>query len=261
VPTNPPTATPQPTPASYDFSIVSVRIQPNEKQDFNLTQAPLAQAKVNQKFVPAMYWTLRTNVPEGVPTRYQLAVREPNGQTKQIIDQTTTKARSADTYFVWVQGGLTLSVPGHYVFTWSVALNGVAKQGSTSIDILKKVVHRTIKRFAFVFNALHIQNNHGQNAQNFRPGDTVVISASYTVRNLKGTAPVIITKTLQTQIGGVWKPVSSSQESQDTASGTHFYKSSFQLSPGLTIPAIRIVVGISVASHLHVKKVIIHIIH
>jgi hypothetical protein len=114
---------------------------------------------------------------------------------------------------------------------------------------------------SFTFSSLRITNTGGQTTSTFRPGQTVVINASYTVRNVRGTAPVTISKTFQTETNGQWKAATNSIETQDTADGTHFYRSTFQINPGLTIPALRIVLGITIGSHTQSKKVIIHISH
>jgi hypothetical protein len=253
----PPTATPTPPSANLDFSLIALRIETDAKDDYDLTRPPLAQATVGTLVYINMYWILRQDAPGGVHPSYVLTGKL---QGRQIFIQSysgSLASYTADTYHVHNPQPVTLTKAGTYNFTWQITLGGRTQTASARIKVARVV--KRIARVTFSFDRLSVLNTSGKATRSFSPGQSVILSATYTVHNVRGTTSVTISKTFQIKVNGKWKAASNSVTSQDTTNGQHFSRTSSPLSPTLTIPQLRIVLSITIGAHTQSKKVVIHI--
>jgi hypothetical protein len=247
-------ATPTPPPAKVDFSIISVRIQKTAKDDWNLVKPPVTETQPGKKVTLAIYWILRSAPSNVIPT-YTLRITSGG----KVVDHGTAKGSNppytADTYRVFAS--YIFKKAGTYVFSGSVTLGKKTLSGSTTINVVKQATPPPPK-VSFTFDRIEVQNANGQPATSFKPGQSLSIVASYTVRNVKTTAPIWITRVYQYPGNGGWRPLGHPIiERSVTANGTHPYSVSFVPTP--LYPHQRILLGITVGSQTQQKAVTISI--
>jgi hypothetical protein len=237
-----------------DFSIISVRIQKKAKDDWNLVKPPVTEAQPGKKLTLAIYWILRSAPSDAIPT-YTLRV----SQGGHVVDEGTAKGShppyTADTYRVF--SSYTFKKTGTYVFSGSVTLGKKTLSGSTTINVVKQATPPP-PSVTFTFDRITAENDSGHPATSFKAGQSLRIVASYTVRNVKTTAPLWITRVYQYPGNGGWRPLGHPIiERSVTANGTHPYSVTFVPSP--LYPRQRILLGITIGSQTQQKAVTISI--
>jgi hypothetical protein len=165
-----------------------------------------------------------------------------NGHIVHRAGLTSTMDRS-DAGDLWSHTGFTPRATGKYVFSGTVTVNKKSRSVSTSFSVVKQTV--TPPPVSFQFTDLRAVDSRGRSATTFSFSDRVAIVATWTVRNLSGTAPVLITETLEYPTAKGWRPLGQPlQNSFDTSSGSHSFR--FTFVPSTSFSSLRIAIGITI---------------
>jgi len=190
-PTATPTSRPTPPPTTVSFTLISVRVEKyGAKADWKQVRPLLKQIKIGNKVQLSIYF-LVNSAPAGEPYTVHWTATQ-GGRTLVNQDFNKNKLDTSDptgTYRDRV-GPLTLKNAGAINVVGRLTICSRSKQSSASLQVVKKSApaQPPPPPASFSFDKLVAMDASGHVRSTFAVGQTVVVVATYTVRNLRSGA-------------------------------------------------------------------------
>jgi hypothetical protein len=192
-PTNPPptatpTSRPTPPPTTISFTLISVRVEKyGAKADWKQVKPLLKQIKIGNKVQLSIYF-LVNSAPAGEPYTVHWTVTQGG---RALLNQNFNKNKldtsdPTGTYRDRV-GPLTMKNAGSVQVLGKLTIGNRAKQSSTAFQVVTKSapVAPPPPPASFSFDKLVAMDATGHVRSTFAVGQTVVVVATYTVRNVR----------------------------------------------------------------------------
>jgi hypothetical protein len=235
-----PTATSTPAPAA-DFSILAVRVENNGgKPDWNFVHPPVSKVKVGSRVTLSIYVDFKS-----LPDNAQISIVSQVSLNGHVVHRSglTSMMDRSDAGDLWSHTGFTPRAAGKYVFKGTVTVDKKSQNLSSSFAAVKQPAPP--HPVSFQFTSLRALDARGRASTTFSTTDRVAIVAAWTVRNLSGSASVLVTETLEYPTARGWRPLGRPlQNSFDTSTGSHSFR--FTFVPSTSYNSLRIAIGITI---------------